>query len=254
MAETAQKIVPLVLHRIVPDGSGAGFEDVEVSMLRNIVEVCRGRCASLREPQVQGIQDGGRYLLTFDDGNVSDFEIVLPMLKQMDCTAAFFIVTDRIGTPHHLSWHQVRELHKAGMTIGSHSASHPDMRRLDEAGQRKELLVSRLRIEEELGVAVTAFSFPFGKFNDGLVGLACETGYGVVCTSRHGVTDFPAFLLPRNSVNGSMSWASVLRTLRAGPLTRGGWLLEDMTKDSVRRVMGDEVYRAMRSLVTGGRK
>lgn len=254
MAETALKIVPLVLHRIVPDGSGTGFEDVEVSMLRRIAEVCRGRCASLRESQAQGVQDGGRYLLTFDDGNFSDLEIVLPLLKQMDCTATFFIVTDRIGTPHHLSWPQVRELHGAGMTIGSHSVSHPDMRGLDEAGQSKELLASRLRIEDELGAAVTAFSFPFGKFNDGLVGLARETGYSVVCTSRHGVSDFPAFLLPRNSVNGSMSWASVSRTLKAAPLTRCGWLLEDMAKNSVRRVMGDDAYQAMRSLVTGGGK
>lgn len=251
MAEMARKIVPLVLHRIVPDGCGAGFEDVEVSMLRRIVEVCRGRCVSLCAPTVQ---DGGRYLLTFDDGNASDLEIALPLLKQMDCTATFFIVTGRIGTPHHLSWAQVRELHEAGMTIGSHSVSHPDMRKLDADGQREELLASRLHIEDELGAAVTAFSFPFGKFNDGLVGLVREAGYSVACTSRHGVSDFSASLLPRNSINGSMPWAAVSRTLKATPLTRCGWLLEDMAKDSARRVMGDEVYRAMRSLVTGGWK
>ncbi|MEW6165075.1 MAG: polysaccharide deacetylase family protein [Pseudomonadota bacterium] len=247
-----QKIIPLVLHRIVQDGASIGFEDVEVSMLGRITEICRGRCVSFRESSPSDVPRGNRYLLTFDDGNVSDYEIVLPILTRMDCIATFFIVVEKIGTPHHLSWPQVRELHDAGMTIGSHSLSHPDMRKLDPSGQRRELLDSRLRIEHELGVAVTSFSFPFGKFNDNLIRLARDAGYSVICTSRHGVASFMTSPLPRNSINGSMSWSVVSRTLRAASATRIMWLLEDMAKSAVQRVAGEGTYRAMRSIATKG--
>lgn len=248
-----QKVVPLVLHRIVPDGSGTEFEDVEVSILRRILDACQGSCVPMEGRPVSDETSNRRYLLTFDDGNVSDFEIVLPLLKQKDCTATFFIVTGKIDTRDYLSWSQVHELYDAGMTIGSHSATHPDMRSLSLFRQREELLSSRLCIEDKLGVAIASFSFPFGKFNESLVGLAQEAGYRTVYTSKHGVAEFPALLLPRNSINGSMSWESVSQTLSATLLTRFKWTVEDMTKDSIRLVGGDGVYRTLRGIWLKGR-
>jgi len=252
MLDTARIVVPIVLHRIVPDGLGASFEDVELSLFRRIAEASRNHCVSLSDPSMSNSSHNGRYLLTFDDGNSSDFEIALPILCEKECIATFFIVTDRIGTPNHLSWSQVRELHESGMSIGSHSVSHMDMRKLDVDSQHKELQQSRLSIEDKLGVAVTAFSFPFGKFNEKLIHLARDAGYSAIFTSKHGVTNFSEPYLPRNSINGSMTWESISRTLEASSLIRCGWFLEDMLKDSVRWALGDKVYRTMRSLVKGG--
>lgn len=248
-----QNIIPLVLHQIVPDGTKRQFEDVGLSMFRRILGICQGRCVSVDGKIAANDLPGEHFLLTFDDGYVSDFDIVLPLLMQMDCTAIFFIITEKIDTPGFLSWEQVREIHNAGMTIGSHSVSHSDMRYLSLAKQREELRLSRLCIEDRIGAAVTSFSFPFGRFNDGLVKLAWDTGYHTVCTSQHGVTRLPAPLLPRNSINGSMSWASVLLALKAAPLTRFKWAIEDMTKNSVRLVMGDTLYRAIRGFLDKGK-
>lgn len=239
--------IPIVLHQIVPDSTGSQFEDVDVSMLRRILETCRGRCVTTESWGAANDLSAQRFLLTFDDGNASDFEIVFPMLMQTDCNATFFIVTNKIGTRGFLSWQQVRDLHKAGMAMGSHSVSHPDMRSLPLSRQREELRSSRLCIEDRLGCSVSSFSFPFGKFNKSLVSLAWDTGYHVVCTSEHGVTQFPMPLLPRNSINGAMPWKSVLQTIEAAPMTRFKWKVEDMVKNSVRRVMGDNGYRALRS-------
>lgn len=248
-----QNIVPLVLHQIVPDDTESQFEDVGLSIFRRILGVCQGRCVSVDGKVASNDLPGEHFLLTFDDGYISNFDIVLPLLKQTDCTAIFFIITEKIDTPGYLSWSQVRELHNAGMTIGSHSVSHSDMRCLSLAKQREELLLSRLCIEDRLGAAVTSFSFPFGRFNNGLVKLALDAGYHTVCTSQHGVTKLPAPLLPRNSINGSMSWASVLLALKAAPLTRFKWAIEDMAKNSARLAMGDTVYRSIRSLLDKGK-
>lgn len=244
-----QNIVPLVLHQIVLDGTRSQFEDVGISMFRRILGICQGRCVSVDGKVVPSDLSSQHFLLTFDDGYISDFDIVLPLLMQMDCTAIFFIITEKIDTPGYLSWPQVRELHNAGMTIGSHSVSHLDMRSLSLSKQCEELLSSRLCIEDKLGTAVTSFSFPFGKVNRALAKLAWDNGYRTVWTSKHGVTQFPAPLLPRNSINGSMSWESVSQVLKATPLTRFKWVVEDIAKNSARLVVGDGAYRTLRSIL-----
>lgn len=246
-------VIPLVLHQIVPDCTGHQFEDIEISMFQRILETCQGRCISLDRAYVSQGLPGQHFLLTFDDGHVSDYESAFPLLLQMDCIAAFFLITDKIDTNGFLSWTQVRELHNAGMTIGSHTRTHPDMRCLTLSQQREELLSSRFYLEDKLGAAVTTFSFPFGRFNMDIVKLAWDAGYHTVCTSKHGLTQLPGSLLPRNSINGSMSLESMLRTLKAAPLTRLKWAIEDMTKHSFRQLMGDDAYRTLRNILTNGK-
>jgi peptidoglycan/xylan/chitin deacetylase (PgdA/CDA1 family) len=245
-----QSTIPLVLHKIVQDGAGRQFEDIEISMFHKILETCQGRCLSLDKVNICQRLPGKSFLLTFDDGFSSDYESVFPLLQQMDCLATFFLTTDNVGANGFVSWAQVRELHDAGMTIGSHSRTHPDMRCLTLSRQREELLSSRLCLEDKLGSAVTAFSFPFGRFDMDLVRLAWDAGYHTVGTSLHGVTQLPSSLLPRNSINGSMSWESVSQTLKAVPLTRVKWLVEDVTKNSFRAITGDSMYRTLRDILT----
>lgn len=242
-------VIPLVLHQIVQDGAGRQFEDIEISMFQKILETCQGRCLSLDKVNICQRLPGKSFLLTFDDGFSSDYESVFPLLQQMDCLATFFLTTDNVGANGFVSWAQVRELHDAGMTIGSHSRTHPDMRCLTLSRQREELLSSRLCLEDKLGSAVTTFSFPFGRFDMDLVRLAWDAGYHTVGTSKHGVTQLPSSLLPRNSINGSMSWESVLQTLKAVPLTRVKWLVEDVTKNSFRAITGDSMYRTLRDIL-----
>lgn len=222
-------------------------------MFHRILDTCQGRCLSLGRPSVTQQFAGQRFLLTFDDGYLSDYEKALPLLLKMNCVATFFLITDSVNTDGFLSWAQVRELHNAGMTVGSHTRTHPDMRRLNLSRQKDELLSSRLRIEDELGAAVTNFSFPFGKFNMDLVKLAWDAGYKTVCTSKHGVTRLPNTLLPRNSINGAMSQESVTRTLKAANTTRLKWAIEDCAKHSFRHLVGDDTYRTLRRILSDGK-
>src|SRR5437016_578259 len=59
-------------------------------------------------------------LVTFDDSNISDFEMALPALQARGMKAHFYVVSDLIGKKGFLSATQVRELHAAGMVIGNH--------------------------------------------------------------------------------------------------------------------------------------
>ena len=69
-------------------------------------------------------QGESRVQLTFDDGNSSDVEIVLPALLRRGLQATFFICSGRLDQPTFLSRTQVRELQAHGMCIGSHGVAH----------------------------------------------------------------------------------------------------------------------------------
>src|SRR5262245_32835545 len=82
-------------------------------------------------------------VLTFDDGHVSNRQTALPILKRFGFTATFFITAGHIGASDTMNWSQIRELHAAGMEIGSHTLSHRAPATLDDKELRYELLESR---------------------------------------------------------------------------------------------------------------
>jgi len=109
-----------------------------------------------------------KFVITFDDGYRDVLTDGLPIMKQCGFTATIFLATDRIReTPvrfegvDYLAWEDVRELHKEGMSFGSHTVTHPDLRSMGPEQIDYELGYSKEVIEQKLGVAVDSFSYPF---------------------------------------------------------------------------------------------
>jgi peptidoglycan/xylan/chitin deacetylase (PgdA/CDA1 family) len=89
-----------------------------------------------------------------------------------------------------MSWDDARDLAGAGMSIGSHTVSHPYLARLPEAEQARELIESKERIEGELGRPVEALAYPFGTaadFDATTRRLAERAGYRLAFSLRPGV-------------------------------------------------------------------
>ena len=87
---------------------------------------------------------------------------------------------DRLGRALFMSWEGAREMARDGMTIGSHTATHPVLASLPEAAQRNELIESRERIGQMVGVAPELLAYPVGgpdAFTDLTKRLAREAGY-----------------------------------------------------------------------------
>ena len=78
-------------------------------------------------------------VLTFDDGNVSDYTFTAPLLRQYGFGATFYVASncDWLGIPDRddwrLSWRQIKKLHEDGFEIGSHSYSHKNLVPLSRA-------------------------------------------------------------------------------------------------------------------------
>lgn len=242
-------VVPLVLHRIV-QGPAGEWEDVHEEQLRRIVAHVGSRAATFCRPHPG---EDPRWLLTFDDGCASDYELVFPLLMEAGVTATFFLISDWVGRPGYLGWEQVKEMHRHGMCIGSHGRTHRRLTDLSAEESAAEFADSKRELEDRLGAAVELFSFPLGG-NDALrreQGFAA--GYSYLCGSSHGVVGAHNRVIPRNSIHSAMDWPAIERILEPGPATRFRWYAEDAVKRVAKGVMGDALYRRLRHGVMHGR-
>src|SRR6185437_12526268 len=90
-------------------------------------------------------------VISFDDGDVSNFTVALPLLRERGMVAEFFITSDFIGQPGMLEVGNIRALADAGMGVQSHGRSHRFLEDLDEATMYAELLDSKARVEAASG-------------------------------------------------------------------------------------------------------
>lgn len=89
-----------------------------------------------------------------------------------------------------LTWDEVREMHALGMTIGSHTMSHPNLPSAGLQATHEELVASREVLEREVGAPVAMFSYPNGGADRYLTPevqqAVREAGYLAATTSRNG--------------------------------------------------------------------
>jgi peptidoglycan/xylan/chitin deacetylase (PgdA/CDA1 family) len=116
-----------------------------------------------------------------------------------------YIVGNYMGTDGYMDAGQIKELVAAGWEIGSHSRSHRDLRELDPAVQREEIVVAREVLQEQIGVPVNSFAYPFGSINNAAVDYVKFAGYtsamGLGYTSDQGRGNL--YWLQRRDVKGS---------------------------------------------------
>lgn len=134
--------------------------------------------------------DGGAATaaLTFDDGFSDNLHVLTPLLRELDVPATVFVVSGWLGQRHPhtplarvLSAKELCELHAAGIEVGAHTRTHPDLSTLPLRSVQDELAGSRAQLEDVLGVPVTAFAYPYGAANPATIEAARESGFTASC-------------------------------------------------------------------------
>ena len=163
--------------------------------------------------QVVVAPDPSVFVITFDDGNMSDHDIALPALAARGLQARFFVLTSRIGQPGALDTDQIRALQEAGMRIGSHGIAHVAWPTLDNTALECELRSSRSRLEDICERTVTEAGIPFGRYDVRVLRALRAAGYTTAWSSDGGKLHRNAFLRPRTSLRGDMSDKEMHATL-----------------------------------------
>ena len=125
-------------------------------------------------------------VITFDDGDVSNLAVALPLLSSRGMCAEIFVTADFVGRDGRLNRAQVRELSAAGMAIQSHGRTHRYLADLDARELDAELIDSKLRLEAMTGQPVHALALPGGRGGERERRAALRAGYRQVLNSLPG--------------------------------------------------------------------
>ena len=97
-----------------------------------------------------------------------------------------------------LSGPMVTALHRAGVTIGSHTSDHPVLTSEEPVTVLDQLRRSRTDLEQRLGAPVRHFAYPDGAYDDGVSAAVETAGYRYAYTAcRHVDPARTALTIPR---------------------------------------------------------
>lgn len=121
--------------------------------------------------------------LTFDDGFCNFETHAWPLLKRHALPVTLFVPTRCVGASNvwdtipggHmpplpiLDWEALTKLAHDGVTIGAHSRTHADLRRLNRHQLEDEVAGSVDDIEQAIGRRPAAFAYPYGYHNEDVI-------------------------------------------------------------------------------------
>jgi peptidoglycan/xylan/chitin deacetylase (PgdA/CDA1 family) len=141
--------------------------------------------------RTHGLHDGAGapkpVVLTFDDGYLDTYCTAFPILQRYGLTATVFLVTGSVGATTGewgppvpvplMTWAQVQEMARHGISFQSHTRTHPDLALCSDAVALAELVESRAEIEDHVGKEVDALAYPFGSYDARVVALTEQARY-----------------------------------------------------------------------------
>jgi peptidoglycan/xylan/chitin deacetylase (PgdA/CDA1 family) len=147
----------------------------------------------------------GAVLITFDDGYRDNLRNAVPVLRKYGYPAVLFVplgyVSESLPLPHEeplagrgvlnrtVDWDEVFELERNGVRVESHGIGHRPLADLEVDEAAREIVLSKLRLEERLGRPVRAFAYVKGSeahYRPVHLSLLRQAGYDVAFTSISG--------------------------------------------------------------------
>ncbi|MBV9311293.1 MAG: polysaccharide deacetylase family protein [Solirubrobacterales bacterium] len=223
-ASHASVSVPvLTYHRVAP-ASAVGQLDLKVEPSNFVDELAalkRNGYHTIHQAQLfdalykHGSLPHKPVIISVDDGYVDDVTRILPALKRFHMVATFFVITGRMTEPGFLTAEEIRELDRAGMDVGDHTAHHVDLRLLTPAELRLETAGSRHTLERVLGHNVYYFAYPFGTYNSTVLRGVRAAGFTMAYTTASGITESTSapLTMPRIHVGRALTPSGVLAQL-----------------------------------------
>ncbi len=151
-------------------------------------------------------------ILSFDDGYLSTYKNVYPLLQKYKMkivlsivgksTDDFSRVNDTNVSYAHLTWSQINEMRESGLVeIQNHTYNmhkivngrygcgqkyHEPLPEYEKA-LKNDVLTFQDRCNEMIGWTPTTFTYPYGKYNDNSENILRSLGYKATLSCRYGV-------------------------------------------------------------------
>ena len=190
-------------------------------------------------------------VITFDDGYMGNYKYAFPILKKFGFTATVFCTVKLIGEPYMMGWEELKFLSQNGISIQSHTLSHPFLGQLNDEQVNIELKSSKNILESKLGARVDYISLPHGSNGKNYKQIASSLGFLGGCSSIAGLNDISVdrFFLRRILISGSYS----LNKFKSIVLGRRSSILsikfDKFMKTLGKKIMGEKVYYRIYNII-----
>ena len=168
-----------------------------------------------REYVARGAHEGeelGLATITFDDGLENLHRIALPIMRELGVTATVYVPSGLIGRAYPWATEksflrimgepELRELAAAGIEIGAHTVTHPDLSICSYEECLQEMADSKRALEAIVGEPVATFAYPFARFSSEAERAAADTGFTGAVTYSTLSHDGGPYAIPRELVTG----------------------------------------------------
>ncbi|MEK9646736.1 MAG: polysaccharide deacetylase family protein [Alphaproteobacteria bacterium] len=208
-AAAADSVVVIMYHRFGEDAHPS--TNIRLDQFEaHLAELANSQYTVLPIPEVVDRLKKGESLpnrtvaLSIDDAFLSVYREAWPRLKAAGFPFTLFVATEPVnrGQSGYMDWDQIRELKKAGVTIGSQTHSHLHMASSSAERNRGEIEESNSLFRAELGEAPTIIAYPYGEYSLAVREVAKEAGFTAGFGQHSGVlfTGADMYYLPRFSM------------------------------------------------------
>jgi peptidoglycan/xylan/chitin deacetylase (PgdA/CDA1 family) len=182
-------VTVLGYHRIAENAGGLGVARNTFEKQMRLLDGLRDELPPLSlDEALDSLADGSArsrsVVVTFDDAWRDTYEHALKVLLEHRIPATVYVPTGFVGRPNFVARTQLLEIAEAGIDIGAHTRTHPDLRGCTERELDDELAGSRADLEDLLGRSIDSFCYPFGLYDDRVVAGVARAGFRSAVTSR----------------------------------------------------------------------
>lgn len=183
------------------------------------------------------------FVITFDDGYLNNYQHAYPLLQKYNTKAIMhtivwsvgrdsFVLNDDPITPH-FTWDQAREMIDSGLIeLGSHSFDMHSPAGISYGYEEdcglglapmegesnseyydriyKDIERSNLIMEENLGIKVNAFAYPYGIYNDTVIDVVKDLGFKLAFIIDSDEPSKSIFEMRRISIGNNLRLSEVL--------------------------------------------
>jgi peptidoglycan/xylan/chitin deacetylase (PgdA/CDA1 family) len=125
-------------------------------------------------------------VLTFDDAWADNHTNALVPLSQHHLPAIRYGPSRLLGQPGYRPRTPLLEMDDAGVTIGAHSRTHPDLRACTAEKLEREIRGSKEDLEDLLAKPVTSFAYPTGLTDERVRAAVVAASFTTAVTTRPG--------------------------------------------------------------------
>jgi peptidoglycan/xylan/chitin deacetylase (PgdA/CDA1 family) len=190
--------------------------------------------------------------ITFDDGFADMYAAAWPQLRRHGLNATVYVTTGYVGSTSRwlddvgegrrpmLSWDRIVELAEAGIEIGAHSATHPQLDTVSGVRAALEIERSRAALAAAVG-PVRSFAYPYGYNKASVRRQVRAAGFTSAYTVGDGIASAAddRFAIPRVIVDGDTT------------IERFAAIVEARTSRPARRRVRRTAWRAVRRAGAG---